>query len=403
MGVFDNVQVTAQRPKAITDPITGIRITVVWAIPDDVDVVEKGIIYVQDEDNTRPLLLDNVGTGGITKITAAGDSHTLDLEDSTGDGARAVGYAHVMSGMSQSIIYSNEVKGSYVGLSTLSYYEHPYYGMLRLRDIELESKLIGLIKTPLNHNSIYRGKNLTDVYTPDEIRQKITSGTFEDLYLGDYFELTLSDNTKCQLEIAHFDYYRNIGLNDPHVVFIVRYSSSGFARYANANNGTAGQTTGYYNSKIHQEILPQWVNRVESALGFNLTPFSERLSSSVDTNITSPIRALDGSARSGVVNAATWAFPKALLPNSMQATGFLLCSNPITEVGLSSQKFALFDYESFWHGAPTTPYSSTTVTSRCAWFRDVAYSGGAVGSYMGRITTMGINTNIWVRPYVIIS
>lgn len=33
------------------------------------------------------------------------------------------------------------------------------------------------------HNSIYRGKNLTNVYTVDEICQRISAGTFKDLYV----------------------------------------------------------------------------------------------------------------------------------------------------------------------------------------------------------------------------
>ena len=38
------------------------------------------------------------------------------------------------------------------------------------------------------HNSIYRGKNLTNVYTVDEICKRISDGTFKDLYIGDYFD-----------------------------------------------------------------------------------------------------------------------------------------------------------------------------------------------------------------------
>lgn len=42
------------------------------------------------------------------------------------------------------------------------------------------------------HNSIYRGKNLTNVYTVDEICQRISAGTFKDLYVGDYFDISIT-------------------------------------------------------------------------------------------------------------------------------------------------------------------------------------------------------------------
>ena len=42
------------------------------------------------------------------------------------------------------------------------------------------------------HNSIYRGKNLTGVYTIEQICSRISNGTFDDLFIGDYFDITIS-------------------------------------------------------------------------------------------------------------------------------------------------------------------------------------------------------------------
>ena len=41
------------------------------------------------------------------------------------------------------------------------------------------------------HNSIYRGKDLTDIYDLYDISQKMQNGDFEDLYIGDYVTLKL--------------------------------------------------------------------------------------------------------------------------------------------------------------------------------------------------------------------
>ena len=173
-------------------------------------------------------------------------------------------------------------------------------------------KLNILFNTSLNHNGIYRGKNLTNVYTPAQIKSKISNG-FDDLYLGDYFDLTLSDNKKCRLEVAHFNYYKDRGIDNPHVVFIVGYTSDGYAGATTGTNGTAGKTTGYYNSTIHKTTLPTWVSKVETALGYSLTSFSERLSSAINTSINSMLRQPDGSSMTGCVSAMTWDTVKAIL------------------------------------------------------------------------------------------
>lgn len=65
------------------------------------------------------------------------------------------------------------------------------------------------------HNSIYRGKNLTNVYTVDEICQRISAGTFKDLYVGDYFDISITtdlggaETVRCIL--AGFDVFWNNG------------------------------------------------------------------------------------------------------------------------------------------------------------------------------------------------
>lgn len=48
-----------------------------------------------------------------------------------------------------------------------------------------------LSKEAALHNSIYRGKDLTDIYDLYDISQKMQNGDFEDLYIGDYITLKL--------------------------------------------------------------------------------------------------------------------------------------------------------------------------------------------------------------------
>jgi hypothetical protein len=68
------------------------------------------------------------------------------------------------------------------------------------------------------HSSIYRGKYLGDKYT-DEQKQAIINGTFDDLFIGDYWIIN-----GITWRIADFDYYYNVyylDQDDAHHVVIV--------------------------------------------------------------------------------------------------------------------------------------------------------------------------------------
>lgn len=54
------------------------------------------------------------------------------------------------------------------------------------------SMLKALTENPENHSGIYRGKDLTNVYTIEQIYERVHDGSFEDLYLGDYFTVHLT-------------------------------------------------------------------------------------------------------------------------------------------------------------------------------------------------------------------
>ena len=52
---------------------------------------------------------------------------------------------------------------------------------------------IALPDSAASHNAIFRGEDLTGKYTVDQICERISSGTFEDLYIGDYFDITFTN------------------------------------------------------------------------------------------------------------------------------------------------------------------------------------------------------------------
>lgn len=90
------------------------------------------------------------------------------------------------------------------------------------------------------HNGIYRGKYLGDSVTAEQWSQ-ISSGKFDDLYIGDYWTIN-----GVNWRIAHFDYWLYSGdveCTTHHVVIVP--DSNLYTAQMNTSNVTTG---GYYNS-----------------------------------------------------------------------------------------------------------------------------------------------------------
>ena len=99
------------------------------------------------------------------------------------------------------------------------------------------------------HNSIYRGKNLGTSVTPEQYA-RIADGTFEDMYIGDYW--TINGTTYL---IAAFNYYRNSGdsnLTTNHVTLV----PDGYL-YTHRMNPTNTTEGGYANSEMRTSGLDQ--------------------------------------------------------------------------------------------------------------------------------------------------
>ena len=110
-----------------------------------------------------------------------------------------------------------------------------------------------------SHNSIFRGKNLGTQVT-DAQYQAIQAGTFDDLYIGDYWVI---DGVTWL--IAGFDYYYGCGdtaFNKHHAV-IVPLSPL----YNHAMNETNTTEGGYAGSLMHTEGLEQAKTQIQQAFG----------------------------------------------------------------------------------------------------------------------------------------
>lgn len=128
----------------------------------------------------------------------------------------------------------------------------------------------GVSSNPNMHRNIFRGANLGSVFT-DEQKAAIAAGTFDDLYVGDYWEI---DGRKWL--IADFDYWRQ--KSEPqvasHHVVIVPERGLYTAQMQNTEDGkpeadyTANTTAGaYINSDMRTKNLDQAREIIEAAFG----------------------------------------------------------------------------------------------------------------------------------------
>lgn len=152
--------------------------------------------------------------------------------------------------------------------------------------------------SPENHRMVYRGKNLGNTLTAGQ-KAAIQAGTFEDLWLGDYWEIG-----GVKWVIADFDYWYNVGdtaFSSHHLAIIPEGNL-----YTGKMN-TASVTTGAYaGSEMYTTGLASAKATVQSAFGTNLLTHREYLTNAMT---------------SGYPSGGAWADSQVDLMNEPMITG----------------------------------------------------------------------------------
>ena len=170
------------------------------------------------------------------------------------------------------------------------------------------------------HNSIYRGKDLGTNVT-DEMYASITAGTFDDMFVGDYFTINST-----VYRIAGFNLIKNCGdnVNVGNNVCLVPDRA-----LANAKMNESNDTTGAYaNSLMRTANMTQITRKIETDFGStHVIPYRDML-----TNATA-----DGQASGvGVYDC------KVELMSEVMVYGTKVWGNTGYEVGCLSEQIPLF-------------------------------------------------------------
>lgn len=125
----------------------------------------------------------------------------------------------------------------------------------------------------VNRRRIFRGKNLGSTMTAEQ-KTAIQNGTFKDLWLGDYWEIS-----GVKWRIADFDYWYNKGdtaFTKHHVVIVPDTNL-----YTGKMNDTSVTTGGYVGSKMYTTYLATAKSTISSVFGSNLLTHREYLINAV--------------------------------------------------------------------------------------------------------------------------
>lgn len=219
------------------------------------------------------------------------------------------------------------------------------------------------------HRMIFRGKNLGKSLSTEQ-KAHIQDGSFEDLWLGDYWVIN-----GINWRIVDFDYWYNTGgtkFNKHHLVIMpdtVLYKAQ-----MNADSVTTG---GYVGSLMYKSNLNNAKTMINSAFGGAVLTHSEYLTNAV-TN--------------GYPSAGAWFDSKVELPNEIMVYGsfiFTPAGNGTIVANrhiISKQQLALFSV------APKFANIGEDY-----WFRDVAYAygfarldGSGMAGYSSATSSLGV-------------
>lgn len=198
-----------------------------------------------------------------------------------------------------------------------------------------------------NHSSIFRGNDISEYVTDGSLYKRI-NGTdgyelFEDLYVGDYFDIelpvlslsTAKQTVRCM--IADFDYYRRKGDSETtfhHVVIVPKNSFANTAQMEETNI----TSNGYYGSKMATVTLPVYQTALENIFGDHMKTFKDILTTSGAASGAS----MAGAGLTGYANNWAWQSIKMRLMNEVQVYGCTVLSSSFYDVGAANTQLALF-------------------------------------------------------------
>lgn len=250
------------------------------------------------------------------------------------------------------------------------------------------------------HNGIFRGKDLTAIYTIDQIVAKIANGTFEDLYIGDYFDVTITTsyttNEKVRCILAGFDTYWNNGDTAfaRHHAVIVPKNCFNKTAAMNPTNTTDG---GFVGSNMWTTILPVYKDALQSALGNHILMHRTLLTNTIGADLNSNA----GAGFKGASSNWAWTDTYLSLLSEIQVYGSNVFSSSFYDTGCDNLQLPLFalDPTAKVCGKNTTTDGNGDGGRQWYWLRNVASASFFAGVFnCGFSNYYNASNSFGVRP-----
>ena len=191
------------------------------------------------------------------------------------------------------------------------------------------------------HNSVFRGINLLSKYSLADIYAKIAAGTFEDLYIGDYFDITITasgyaqETVRCL--IAGFDCYLYNGdtaLTKHHAVIVPQNSFKTPAKMNETNTSEGG----YAGSVLHTTEIPKYDEALGTVFGAHLLMHRALLTNKISATGNS----MAGAGFTGYASGWAWSDCKARLMTEIELYGSTVWSSSGYDTGTGKSQLPLF-------------------------------------------------------------
>lgn len=261
------------------------------------------------------------------------------------------------------------------------------------------------INCAASHNAVFRGKDLTNVYTIDEICNRISNGTFEDLYIGDYFDITISttytSNEIVRCVLAGFDIYLNSGdiaLVNHHAVIVPKNCFQDIApinsSYNTALYGSAG-------ASLYQVVFPVYTSALQYVFGEHIIKYRLQLPDNVNKDLYS------GAGLKGSPDSNSWCDIYLSLLTENQVYGNSNYS--YYDIGIDNIQFPLFSFSPTARicGKNNTTSGDGDGSRQTYWLRNIASSDDSSDKFAsihtsGNIFITTSKVKLGIRPYFLI-
>ena len=229
----------------------------------------------------------------------------------------------------------------------------------------------GLTQNSSFHNNIYRGKDITADWNSGKVSTNIANGTFDDIYIGDYFTKSATINSTAytltyivaDLDTYYGGYNSNAVVNTHHIGVVVKglpdarmYSTN--VTYVTNNTADKG---GYFAGEMYTTTLPAYATGISNSLGStHLLSHNILVSNQVNTTVASASM----SSRKGASVNWNWYTNNITLLTECQVYGHTVWSSSGYDTGEAYRQLSIFRMRNV----------NNVFGKNWFWLRDVASS-----------------------------